>query len=50
MPEIEDVKGSMYMRWTCPHCENECELEGDRSGEEVECDYCSTKVHVTEVM
>ena len=44
--ELEVGMGSIYTRIDCPHCYECFELEGDREGETIECEFCHEKMIV----
>lgn len=39
--EAEETYGTLYTHSECPHCGEGNEHEGDKSGEEVECEHCA---------
>ncbi len=38
--DVEDAIGWIVLRWTCPHCEEVTEEEGDVDGDRCECARC----------
>jgi hypothetical protein len=47
--ETERVTGFLVTEWDCPGCAETCAVEGDATGDTVECDVCSLEVVVREV-
>jgi uncharacterized protein (DUF983 family) len=41
---IPEAPSTDYTHACCPHCEEECEFEGDVRGQVVECDACGGKM------